>query len=229
MRVAILQSSYIPWKGYFDIINMADLFIFYDNVQFTVRDWRNRNLIKTNKGVMWLTVPCGEKINSLIYEIELKDNIWQKKHWRSISYNYKRALYFKKYSDFFEDFYLNHVWTNLSDMNQYLIKKIATEILSFTTLFDDSRNYDLEEVEKASKVLEILEKAKATSTIIGPSAKNYLDDDFFEKRNIKVTWMDYSGYPEYRQLYPPFVHEVSIIDLIFNEGPNARKYLKSTI
>jgi WbqC-like protein family len=225
-KVAILQSGYLPWKGYFDIIANVDLFIFYDDVQFTKNDWRNRNKIKTPKGVEWLTVPCGPNINRKICEVELDGHVWQKKHWKTIVNNYNRAKYFKEYKEFFYDFYINQLWINLSDMNQYIIKKIARNILDIQTQFDDSRNYRLGG-RSDDRLLELLKNVKATEYLSGPSAKNYISPLKFEQEGIKLTWMDYLGYKEYTQLYPPFDHNVSIIDLVFNEGPNSKNFIKS--
>jgi len=226
-NVAILQSGYIPWKGYFDIINIVDLFIFYDDVQFTTRDWRSRNRIKTKDGLLWLSVPCGSDRDRLICDVAIKDNYWQRKHWETICHSYAKAEYFAEYRHMFEDIYLGRTWSNLSEMNQYIIRLIAQDMLGITTPFGDSRDYSVGS-NKGARILDILDKVEATEYLSGPSAKSYLDPEEFKRRGIKLTWMDYSGYPEYRQLYPPFVHEVSVIDLIFNEGPNARKYLKST-
>lgn len=225
-KVAVLQSNYIPWKGYFDIINMVDLFIFHDDLQYTKQDWRNRNKIKTEKGPEWLTVPCGTNEKRLICEVELKDSSWQRKHWNKIKNCYQRTKYFGQYKDFFEEIYLRNKWTNLSVMNQSIIKKICREILNIKTIFDDSRKYHLRE-KKQARVLELLEKVKATEYLSGPAAKVYLDESEFVKRKIKLGWMDYLDYPKYNQLYPLFCHEVSIIDLIFNEGPHTSKYMKS--
>ncbi len=225
-KVAIVQSNYIPWKGYFDIINKADLFIFYDDVQFTKNDWRNRNRIKTPREVIWLTIPCGARISRLIHEVEIKDFSWQKRHWKSITQNYEKAPFFRLYKEFLEDFYLRKKWLNLSELNQYLIKHIARHFLNIKTVIDDSRNYALSK-KKGERVLELLKRVNAAEYISGPSARNYLDESLFRKEGIVLTWMDYSGYPEYPQLYGDFVHEVSIIDLIFNVGPEATKYMKS--
>ena len=142
-RVAIVQSNYIPWKGYFDMINMVDLFIFHDDLQYTKQDWRNRNKIKTSRGTEWLTVQCGTNENSLICEVELKDHKWQRKHWNKIVQNYGAAACFDKYREFFEEFYLGKTWRNLSEMNQYLIKAISRDFLGITTEFDNSRRYNL--------------------------------------------------------------------------------------
>lgn len=226
MKVGILQSSYIPWKGYFDVVGSVDLFIFYDDVQFTNRDWRNRNWIKGKDGLLMLTVPCGSNRNRLICDVNLIDNKWQKKHWMAIAHNYAKAPFFNRYKYFFEDFYLNNIWKNLSEMNQFLIRKISKEILGFDVHFEDSRKFALVG-RKGRRIIELLCKIKATEYFSGPSAKNYLDPADFMENKIKLSWMDYSDYSEYRQLFPPFEHKVSIIDLIFNEGPNAIRFLKS--
>jgi hypothetical protein len=224
--VAIVQSNYIPWKGYFDIINMVDLFIFHDDLQYTKQDWRNRNKIKTSCGTEWLSIPCGSDENRLICEVELWDKSWQRKHWHKITQYYQHAPYFELYKDFFEDFYLHNNWVNLSNLNQYLIKKISRLFLGINTEFDDSRRYNLKE-KRAARMLELLKKVGVNEYLSGPAAKNYLDERQFEDAGIKLLWMDYNGYLEYDQLYPPFVHNVSIIDLLFNVGEKAYKYLKS--
>src|SRR5579863_10162725 len=99
-KVAILQSNYLPWKGYFDIINDVDLFIFYDDVQYTKNDWRNRNKIKTISGTQWLTVPTGTDLNRLICEVAIPNTFWAKKHWKTLLYSYQKSPYFARYHDF---------------------------------------------------------------------------------------------------------------------------------
>ncbi len=225
-KIAILQSNYIPWKGYFDLINMVDLFIFHDDLQYTKNDWRNRNKIKTEKGLEWLTIPCGSSEKRLICEVCLDEIKWQKKHWEKLRVNYKSAKYFDLYREFFEDIYLYKTWNNLSELNQFLIKNISTEILGSNTAFEDSRNYDLK-MKKGERVIELLKKAGAGSYLSGPSAKKYISNKVFENEGIDIQWMDYSGYLEYNQLHQPFEHGVTILDLIFNEGPNAINFMKS--
>lgn len=225
-KIAILQSNYIPWKGYFDIINHVDEFFFHDDLQYTKNDWRNRNLIKTEKRTTWLTIPCGTNKNRLICEVKLIDQKWQKTHWQQITKYYCKTKYWSVYKDFFEEIYLNKKWLLLSELNQTLIKAISWEILGIKTVFRDSREYNLVKL-KGDRVLELVKKANATSYLTGPSAKSYLNEYIFEKAGINVVWMDYSGYPEYKQLYPPFEHHVSIIDMIFNEGPETYKYMNS--
>jgi hypothetical protein len=224
-KVAIVQSNYIPWKGYFDLIAKADLFIFHDDLQYTKQDWRNRNKIKTPHGPKWLSIPCGSNENRLICKVVLRDHTWQRKHWHKIMQSYQFAPHFELYKAFFEEFYLQGTWTNLSDLNQFLIKKISRVYLGINTEFDDSRRYNLKE-KKALRVLELLKKVGADIYLSGPKAKNYLDERVFEDTGIQIEWMDYNGYPKYDQLYPPFEHNVSIIDLLFSVGEGAKKYLK---
>ena len=225
-KVAILQSNYIPWKGYFDIIGSVDLFIFHDDLQYTKGDWRNRNKIKTPNGLEWLTIPCGTSEKRLICEVELKDKSWQKKHWNKISASYRKAPFFKEYEPLFKDIFLNREWDNLSEFNQYFIKYISREILGFETEFDDSRRYNLVS-SKAKRVIELLKKSNADCYLSGPSAKNYISDNMFLENDIQIEWMDYSNYPEYNQLHGEFKHDVSIIDLFFNQGDQSLNFLKS--
>ncbi len=223
-RVGMTQSNYIPWKGYFDYINSVDEFYFYDDVQYTKQDWRNRNLIKTPKGTEWLTVPVGSHRSRLICEVEIRDSRWQRSHWDKLYFYYKSAPYFKQYREFFEEIYLSARWTNLSEMNQTIIKRIAREILGITTKFGDSRDFDLTG-KKAERYIPLLKKVGCSTFVSGPSAKNYLTEETMAKEGIELEWMDYEGYPEYSQLYPPFEHHVTILDLIFNEGPEMKKYM----
>jgi len=224
VRVAILQSNYMPWKGYFDIIGSVDLFVFHDDLQYTKGDWRNRNKIKTPKGAEWLTVPCGTSEHRLICDVELTNSDWQRKHWSLIQKHYVKAPCFKQYSPFFEEIYLGRRWANLSDMNQYVIKAISTELLGIKVQFDDSRAYGLKTA-KGDRVIELLKKVGATTYLSGPAAKSYLDGSTFAAEGIDLEWMNYAGYPEYPQLNPPFDHAVSIIDLLFNTGSDATSFM----
>lgn len=223
-KVAVIQSNYIPWKGYFDIIHDADLFIFHDDLQYTKNDWRNRNKIKTAQGTTWLSIPVGTREDRLICEVELNDSSWNRKHWNMIKQFYSKAPYFKKYLSFFEHVYLDSNWTNLSQLNQFLIHGISKEFLGIQTEFMDSRAFNLK-LKKMDRLIELLQAANATLYISGPSAKAYIDENIFSQAGIKLIYKDYSGYPEYQQLFPPFEHAVSILDLLFNCGPDAPYFI----
>ena len=227
-KIAILQSNYIPWKGYFDIIAKVDLFIFHDDLQYTKGDWRNRNKIKTAKGTEWISIPCGSSEKRLICDVKLNDSSWQKEHWNKIVLNYQKAPFFDKYKSLLEYFYLDEKWDNLSDFNQCFIKTISTDVFGFKTVFEDSRKYQLK-LTKGERVIELLKKAEADYYLSGPSAKNYIAENDFLDNGILIEWMDYSGYKEYKQLYGNFIHEVTVLDLLFNEGDDAIKFLKCNV
>lgn len=222
--VVVLQSNYIPWKGYFDLIHDADLFIFHDDLQYTKNDWRNRNKIKTSKGAEWITIPVGTDEHRLICEVAIKDAAWQVKHWNLFKHHYGKCPYFTRYQPFFEHVYRGQHWTNLSDMNQYLIRAISNDLLHLNKEFHDSREYKLSG-QKLERLLELVTKAGAKRYVSGPAAKDYIEPSRFAEAGIELAWKDYSGYPEYPQRYPPFEHGVSILDLLFNVGPDAPWYI----
>jgi hypothetical protein len=222
--VVILQSNYLPWKGYFDLIHDTDEFIFYDDVQFTKNDWRNRNRIKTPNGAAWITIPVGASNDRLICDVEIRDAGWQSKHWKTIQHNYGKCPHFSRYQAFFEDIYLSRKWSNLSELNQYLIQAISKNFLGITTAFRDSREYQTSG-RNLDRILELVTKAGAGRYISGPAAKDYIEPSRFSDAGIELVWKDYSGYPEYPQRYPPFEHGVSILDLLFNAGPDAPWYI----
>ena len=128
--VAVLQSNYIPWKGYFDIIHDADEFIFYDDVQFTIRDWRNRNKIITPQGEVWLTVPCGSKRSRTILDVRMNNSDWQRKHYKTLEMAYHKAPYFKRYKEFLQFVYLEKRWDYLYELNRFLTKAIYENFLT---------------------------------------------------------------------------------------------------
>jgi hypothetical protein len=226
-KVAIVQSNYIPWKGYFDLINKVDVFILYDTVQYTRRDWRNRNIIKTPNGLTWLTIPVAvkNKYHQKIKDTRISDIRWSRKHWKSIVHNYSRAKYFSNYREQFENLYLDCHEEYLSRINYHFLTSIC-EMLDIKTKIAWSMDYELVN-DRNKALIDLCKQAGASEYISGPTAKGYIDEALFKKNGIKLKYMDYSGYPEYNQPYPPFDHAVSIIDLIFNEGENAKNYLKS--
>lgn len=223
-RVAILQSNYIPWKGYFDLIGKVDEFVLYDEVQYTKRDWRNRNKIKTPGGLQWLTIPViANYASDKISEIVVAEKDWSVKHWKSITLNYSRAPYFKMYKDQFGDFYNSSLPEHLSMINRAAIEMI-NGILNIKTKISSSADFHLHEG-RNERLIGICTQANATVYLSGPAAKDYMDESKFNEAGIQVEWMDYSGYREYPQLFPPFEHGVTVLDLIFNTGPQAAEYI----
>ena len=226
-KVCITQSNYIPWKGFFDSINIVDEIILYDDMQYTKRDWRNRNKIKTQQGAAWLTIPVEVKGKYFqkINETKINDKEWNLQHWRTIVQNYSKADFFNGYKDFFEQLYLGCTTDNLSEINYRFLKAIG-DLLEIKTTFKWSHDFQLLEG-KTERLVDLCKKVGATEYYSGPAAKNYIDEAAFENEGIKVCYFDFTGYPPYRQLNGDFTHEVSVIDLLFNEGPNAKKYMKS--
>jgi len=218
--VAVIQSNYIPWKGYFDIIHDVDHFVFYDDVQFTKNDWRNRNQIKSPAGALWLTVPVGARLDRLIREVTIADRLWASKHWKSIRQNYSRAPHFDTYRGFFEHVYLERVWDNLSELNQFLVTSIARQYLGIKTAFSDSAELRAEG-RKTDRLVDLLRKLRARAYVSGPSARGYIEEEKFAQAGVRLVYKSYAGYPEYPQLHPPFTHNVSIVDLLFSVGPDA--------
>ncbi|HTD83230.1 MAG TPA: WbqC family protein [Gemmatimonadaceae bacterium] len=222
-RVAVLQSNYIPWKGYFDIIHDVDEFIFLDDVQYTRQDWRNRNRIKTAHGVRWLTIPVGTSLHRRICDVKLPAGEWADDHWRRIELSYAAAPHFGRYRAVLEEIYRDRKWTRLADFNQQLIRTIS-EWLGITTRFRDSRVLGTRG-QAQDRVLDLVGRAGADVYVSGPAARAYIEPQRFARAGIELHWKDYSGYPEYPQFYPPFVHEVTVLDLLFHTGPEAPYYI----
>ncbi|MFN8625152.1 MAG: WbqC family protein [Candidatus Binatia bacterium] len=223
-RVAISQSNYIPWKGYFDLIHDVDVFLFYDDVQFTNRDWRNRNLVKMPGGPRWLTIPVGANRDRLIRDVTVDDPRWQRKHWRTLVQWYGKAPFFGDYAPFLAEIYLEREWRTLSALNQFLIQRIAREFLGMRTPLHRTCEFP-GTGRNQERLLSLLQAVGADVYISGPAAKAYLDEARFREHGIHVIWKDYTGYPEYPQFHPPFQHAVTILDLLFHTGPDAPFYI----
>lgn len=225
-KIAISQSNYIPWKGYFDLIASVDEFILYDDMQYTRRDWRNRNQIKTPQGPVWLTVPVKVKgkYHQTIRETEIDGRDWAVAHWKSIVLNYKKAPYFEEVSSFLEPIYLNNAHDLLSPLNRELLEAIC-RYLGITTRITNSWEYELVDG-KSERLAELCLQAGATDYVSGPAAKDYIVESVFSDRGLKLSWFDYRGYPEYPQLWGEFVHAVTVLDLLFNCGKGSPKFMR---
>lgn len=225
-KVAIVQSSYVPWKGYFDLIAFVDEFVLYDDVQYTRRDWRNRNKIKTPQGVQWLTVPVRVKGKFLqsVAETEIDGDDWRRSHWKTLQQSYGRAPHFREVAAQLEPIYLQRRHTHLSILNRDLIEAVCS-ILGIHTKLSWSSEYKLREG-KTERLADICAQAGASQYVSGPSAKSYMEEQAFTSRGMTLRWFDYDGYPEYPQLWGPFEHQVSILDLLFNCGKDAKRFLR---
>ena len=224
-RVAILQSNYIPWKGYFDIIHDVDLFIFYDDLQYTIRDWRHRNRIKTAQGVQWLSIPAGEDRNRLICDVTLKDASWQAKHWRTLQQTYGKCPALRALPSV-----LRAVLPR-PDLAQPLRAQPVAHPprrprvpRHHAPTFADSRSYAATG-QKLDRLVDLVVKSGATTYLSGPAARDYIEPARFEEIGVELLWKDYTGYPEYPQRFPPFEHAVTVLDLLFNVGPDAPAYI----
>lgn len=225
MKVLITQSNYIPWKGYFDAIRQADLFVIYDDVQYTRRDWRNRNRIKTQHGLQWLTIPVHVKgkFHQLIQEVEVLSGDWAMKHWNSIRHAYHKAPFFAAFEAQFEEMYQQaQSLSHLSEINTFFLKEIC-QILEVETLCRRSAEFE-KEGNASERLLQICQQVEASTYLSSPRAQAYLDLILFEKAGIEVEWLDFSGYPVYPQLHGDFEEKVSVVDMIFNLGKAAKDY-----
>jgi len=208
------------------MIAAVDEFILYDTTQYTRRDWRNRNQIKTPQGVQWLSVPVKVKgqYHQLICETEIDGTNWAQMHWKAFVQNYRRAPHFDEVSVLFEPVYRQSKHTHLSILNRDLIEVICA-YLGITTKISSSRDYR-SIAGQSERLADFCVQAGATEYISGPLAKDYLDEKPFAERGIKLTWFDYEGYPEYPQLWGPFTHGVTILDLLFNCGRETCRYMR---
>jgi WbqC-like protein family len=228
--VVILQSNYLPWRGYFDLIRRADEFIFLDIVQFTKNDWRNRNRIKAPSGSQWLTIPVRHSLASAtaIDQTLVADKRWAEKHAKSIAQNYSRAASYSQEADWlFQQLSAVASEESLTVINQRLISAIAKHLGIQTTLrqcTDFIARDVLIEMDPTARLLALCKTCGATHYLSGPAAKAYLDTGVFSTAGIDVAWMSYDGYPNYNQLWGDFDAHMSIVDLILNTGASASRY-----
>jgi len=229
MNVVILQPSYIPWRGYFDQVRKADMFIFYDDVQYDKHGWRNRNQIKTSQGKQWLTIPVHsrgvqlEKISINNIHI-VQENSWNADHFKTLQYAYNKAPYFKKYLPLLEQFY-HRQDEFLADFTIDFTIALARELGIMHTRFMRSSELEGIDGQKTDRLIQILKRIGATHYISGPSAQDYIEAEKFVAANITLEYMQYD-YPEYPQLYPPYDPFVSVLDLLFMVGSDAGQYLE---
>ena len=228
MNVVILQPSYIPWRGYFDQIRRADLFIFYDDVQYDKHGWRNRNQIKTAQGKQWLTIPVHSK--GVTEGIPIKDvkidwsKPWAKNHLKALKISYNKTPHFADYSAWLDVIFARRD-EFLADFTIALTIELTRKLGFDHTRFMRSSEIPGVDGQKTARLIQILKHVGATHYISGPSARDYIEDEQFDAAGITLEYMEYA-YPEYPQLYPPFDPYVTVLDLMFMVGGDARKYIE---
>ncbi len=217
MRAVVLQSNYLPWKGYFDLIQDADVFVFYDEVQYTKNDWRNRNRIYSRQGLHWLTIPIRrDAVKLKISEVPLPDGPWQEQHYKTLVHCYRSAPYYRQIEPLLHEFYRARRWTHLSELNRHCTETIA-RLLGLETRFLNAKEFQLEN-DRIGRLVSLLRQVGATEYLSGPSAQAYLagSEERFTQAGIQLRFKHYQGYPTYPQLREPFEHAVSILDVLAN-------------
>lgn len=227
MKCVILQPSYIPWRGFFDQIRRADVFVFYDDVQYDKHGWRNRNQIKTKQGKQWLTIPVIAKgavsDGVLIRDVRIAPNSgWADKHHKTLKQSYAKAPFFAQQEPLLSEIYARKD-TLLADLTIASTILLARALGIEHTRFVRSSELGVEGT-KTGRLVAICQNVGADHYISGPSARDYIEPELFSAANIQLEYMSYD-YPEYPQLHPPYDPAVSILDLMFMTGPRALEHI----
>lgn len=229
MKTAIIQSNYIPWKGFFDLLGRADLYVILDGAQYAKRHWHNRNRIMTRDGPAWLTIPVAtkSKFEQPIDEVRIADR-WADKHWRSIELAYRRAPHFETEAPALRALYeAAEGCERLTEVNELFLRALLDRLGLATKVVRDSV-FD-PQGRRSERLLDICLKAGATTYLSGPSARDYLDESPFADAGITVEWMTYGPYPSYPQRGSEFNHAVSIVDLMLELGPEAADHCRPLV
>ncbi|MET3889533.1 hypothetical protein ABIE41_000609 [Bosea sp. OAE506] len=219
--IAILQSNYIPWKGYFDIVSAVDEFLIFDDVQFTKRDWRNRNLIVQDGKLLWLTIPVNTKgaFHASIADVTIAEPNWARKHWMSIVHAYRKAPYYGEIGPQLETLYSEAgKFERLTDVNLHFIRGLTT-MIGLSTTFLRTDIVPRQAADPTGRLVEICVARQASLYLSGPAAKSYIEQPQFDAAHVDVVYANYAGYPVYDQAMEPFEQGVSIIDTLMRCGP----------
>ena len=226
MTIAIMQPTYLPWAGYFDLVDQGDLFVFLDTVQFEKQSWQQRNRIKTPSGALWLTVPCRQRLPQSITEVRIDPaSKWRRKHWLSLSANYAHAPHWHVHRGALEAIYARD-WDRLVDLNVAMITLMAS-LLGIAARFVRASEMSLESGDRTGRLVEICTRLGADTYLSPRGAFVYLESDRpFTDRGIRLRFQRFDT-PEYRQSFGDFIPGLSAIDLLINEGPSALGLIRS--
>jgi hypothetical protein len=218
------QPVYLPWLGLFHKIYLADKFCIYDIVQYQTHDFNSRNKIKTHTGGIWLSVPVESKfhLEKKLCDLRIVNNGWNKKHFRTIVMAYKKAPFFEQYIEGLEQILIKKTYEFLTDLNTDILVYLL-QALSIDIPLVKASDYDFVG-KKSDLVLDMCKKLGASKFIFGALGKNYADVESFTQAGIQVYFQDYQ-HPVYNQLYGDFLPYMSVIDLLFNEGPQSKAIL----
>ena len=226
MIVAVHQPQYLPWLGYFDKINRADIFVLLDNVQFKKNEWQNRNRIKTANGRQWLTVPVMYKYPQLINEVEINNkDKWQHRQRQAIISNYKKAPCWSLLEEFFEEIFSSK-WQYISQLNIHVVKRLAG-LLGITTPIHVASELGEFPEDPDERLIALTRHFNADTYLAGGGGKGYMDMEKYTQNGIKVIFQEYE-HPVYDQLFGAFEPFMSVVDLIYNHGEKSLEILMAS-
>jgi len=223
MLITIHQPQYLPWLGYLDKIDKADVFVILDNVQYKKNEWQNRNRIKTAQGCQWITVPVLYRFQEKINEVRINNRAnWSRKHLQALITNYSKSTYFENYKSFFEDIF-SRSWNRLVDINIEIIKFLISA-LGLKTKLVIASDLKLRE-EPTERLIDICKTLNGNKYLAGKDGDKYMNLELFDKEGIEIIFQDFK-HPVYNQPFGDFKPYMSSIDLLFNCGDNSLEILR---
>ncbi len=227
MIVSVHQPQYLPWLGYFDKIDRADIFVLLDTVQFKKNEWQNRNRIKTVQGIQWITVPVLYHFPQLIQEVEINNREkWQHKQRQTILSNYRKAPFWAMLEPFFEEIY-SADWDTIAGLNIHVVKRLAA-ILGIETPFFVASDMDAFPEDPDERLIAITRHFGADAYLAGSGGYDYMDLEKYRESGVDVIFQGFR-HPVYRQLYGNFEPFLSVIDLIFNHGKESLNIIRGKV
>lgn len=226
MRSVVLQPMYLPWMGFFGMMDVADTFVYYDDVQFSKQSWQQRNRIRSTSGdVLWLTVPIKQEHGRRICDTRIdSDSPWRKKHWKSIETSYCKAPFFKSYAPDIEALY-GKEWESVADLNIEMTETLRRLVGVRSPRILRSSHMPEITGAKEERLLNLLGLIETDEYVSGPAAKDYIKTNDFADRGIKLYWFEFA-HPQYPQHIGEFIPYLSVIDLLFNVGEKSLEFIK---